>query len=137
MAEPLSDAFVLFGATGDLAFKKIFPALHSMLKRGQKPFPIVGVSRGGSSLEVLRERARGSIQEFGGGMDEKAFEALAKNLRYVDGDYTKPELFQKIKQTINCVRIYPPRKRDRRAILDAAAPVVQAPPLRRQSVAAE
>jgi glucose-6-phosphate 1-dehydrogenase len=101
MAEPLSDAFVLFGATGDLAFKKIFPALHWMLKRGQKPLPIVGVSRGGSSLEALRERARTSIQEYGGGVDEKAFDALAKNLRYVDGDYTKEELFRKIKQTVS------------------------------------
>jgi glucose-6-phosphate 1-dehydrogenase len=101
MAEPLSDAFVLFGATGDLAFKKIFPALHSMLKRGHRPFPIVGVSRGGSSLENLQERARASIQEFGGGIDEKAFALLAQNLRYVDGDYTKPELFQKIKQTVS------------------------------------
>ena len=53
MAEPLSDAFVLFGATGDLAFKKIFPALHWMLKRGHAPFPIVGVSRGGSSLDMF------------------------------------------------------------------------------------
>ena len=86
MAEPVSDAFVLFGATGDLAFKKIFPALHWMLKRGHAPFPIVGVSRGGSSLENLRERARASIQEFGGGVDEKAFGVLAQNLRYVDGD---------------------------------------------------
>jgi len=48
-----SDAFVLFGATGDLAYKKIFPALHSMIKRGNPGFPVVGVSRGGSSLEQL------------------------------------------------------------------------------------
>jgi glucose-6-phosphate 1-dehydrogenase len=101
MAEPLSDAFVLFGATGDLAFKKIFPALHWMLKRGHKPLPIVGVSRGGSSLEALTERVRASIQEYGGGVDEKAFAAIATNLRYVDGDYTKPELFNKIKQTVS------------------------------------
>jgi glucose-6-phosphate 1-dehydrogenase len=71
-----------------------------MLKRGHKPFPIVGVSRGGSSLEALTERVRASIQEYGGGVDEKAFESIAKNLRYVDGDYTKPELFNKIKQTV-------------------------------------
>ena len=101
MAEPVSDAFVLFGATGDLAFKKIFPALHWMLKRGHAPFPIVGVSRGGSSLENLRERARASITEFGGGVDEKAFTTLSQNLRYVDGDYTKEELFRKIKQTLD------------------------------------
>src|SRR6478752_1729722 len=100
MPEPISDAFVLFGATGDLAFKKIFPALHSMLKRGHAPFPIVGVSRGGSSLENLRERVRASVQEYGGGVDEKTFTLLAPNLRYVDGDYTKPELFHKIHRTV-------------------------------------
>jgi glucose-6-phosphate 1-dehydrogenase len=101
MAEPLSDAFVLFGATGDLAFKKIFPALHWIIKRGNPGFPIVGVSRGGSSLEALRERVRASIQEFGGGVDERAFAIIAENLRYVDGDYTKEELFRKIKQTVS------------------------------------
>lgn len=101
MAEPLSDAFVLFGATGDLAFKKIFPALHWMLKRGAAPFLVVGVSRGGSSLENLRERAHASIQEFGGGVDEKAFTTLSQSLRYVDGDYTKEELFRKIRQTLD------------------------------------
>jgi glucose-6-phosphate 1-dehydrogenase len=101
MAEPVSDAFVLFGATGDLAFKKIFPAIHSMLKRGHAPFPIVGVSRGGSSLDALRERVRASVQEFGGGVDEKAFGILAQSLRYVDGDYTKQELFDKIKQQLS------------------------------------
>ncbi len=101
MAEQPSDAFVLFGATGDLAFKKIFPALHWMFKRGQPGFPIVGVSRGGSSLEALRVRVRESIQEYGGGVDERAFGILAQNLCYVDGDYTKEELFRKIKQTVS------------------------------------
>ena len=95
-----SDAFVLFGATGDLAFKKIFPALHWMIKRGNPGFPIVGVSRGGSSLEKLRDRARESIQEFGGGIDERAFEILAKNLAYVDGDYRTEELFRKLRETL-------------------------------------
>jgi glucose-6-phosphate 1-dehydrogenase len=93
-----SDAFVLFGATGDLAYKKIFPALHSMIKRGSPGFPIVGVSRGGSSLENLRERARASVAEYGGGVDEKAFAVLAKNLDYVDGDYRTQELFTKIRE---------------------------------------
>jgi glucose-6-phosphate 1-dehydrogenase len=100
MAEQNSDALVLFGATGDLAYKKIFPALHSMFKRGLPGFPIVGVSRGGSSLEALRERAGEAIRENGGGFDERAFSVLASNLRYVDGDYTKEELFQKIGQTV-------------------------------------
>ena len=63
MSEPVqSDAFVLFGATGDLAYKKIFPALHSVIKRGSPGFPIIGVSRGGSSLDKLRERGAGSIR---------------------------------------------------------------------------
>ncbi len=100
MSETLSDAFVLFGATGDLAYKKIFPAIHAMLKRGAPPFPIVGVSRGGSSLEKLRERARSSIKEYGGGVDEQAFKALSDNLSYVDGDYRTHELFQKIRAAL-------------------------------------
>src|SRR6187402_2752549 len=99
--EVQSDAFVLFGATGDLAYKKIFPALHSMIKRGHSPGLIVGVSRGGSSLEKLRERARASVQEFGGGVDEEAFKKLCESLRYVDGDYRTPELFQKIRDALN------------------------------------
>lgn len=98
---PVSDAFVLFGATGDLAFKKIFPALHAMFKRGNPGFLVVGVSRGGSSLEGLLERARASVQQYGGGVDERAFSILAQNLRYVDGDYTKPELFAKIRETVS------------------------------------
>jgi glucose-6-phosphate 1-dehydrogenase len=100
-----SDAFVLFGATGDLAYKKIFPALHSMIKRGNNGFPIIGVSRGGSSLEKLRERVRESIKEFGGGVDERAFEVLAKNLSYVDGDYRTEELFRKLKEALGKARV--------------------------------
>ena len=95
-----SDAFVLFGATGDLALKKIFPALHSMIKRGHNTGTILGVSRGGSSLEKLRERARESITQYGGGVDEAAFKTLCSNLRYVDGDYRTPELFNKIRETL-------------------------------------
>jgi glucose-6-phosphate 1-dehydrogenase len=100
MSEQQSDAFVLFGATGDLAFKKIFPALHWMIKRGNPGFPVVGVSRGGSSLEALKERAKQSIAEFGGGVDERAFEVLAKNLTYVDGDYRTEEFFRKLRETL-------------------------------------
>ena len=100
MPEAHSDAFVLFGATGDLAYKKIFPALHSMIKRGNSPGTIVGVSRGGSSLEKLRERVRESIKEYGGGVDESAFQTLCQSLRYVDGDYRTPELFGKIREAL-------------------------------------
>src|SRR5450432_3147926 len=100
MSEVNSDAFVLFGATGDLAYKKIFPALHSMIKRGHNTGTILGVSRGGSSLEKLKERAKDSIQEYGGGVDEAAFNTLCTNLRYVDGDYRTPELFAKIREAL-------------------------------------
>ncbi|HEY3494556.1 MAG TPA: glucose-6-phosphate dehydrogenase, partial [Polyangiaceae bacterium] len=100
-----SDAFVLFGATGDLAYKKIFPALHWMIKRGNPGFPIIGVSRGGSSLEKLRERAKESIQEYGGGVDERAFDILAKNLSYVDGDYRTEELFRKLREALGKARL--------------------------------
>ncbi|HET9958399.1 MAG TPA: glucose-6-phosphate dehydrogenase [Polyangiaceae bacterium] len=102
-SELASDALVLFGATGDLAFKKIFPALYSMLRRGHAPFPIVGVSRGGSSLEDLRSRVRASVSN-NNGLDEKAFSALADNLHYVDGDYRTVELFDKLRQTLGDAR---------------------------------
>lgn len=95
-----SDALVLFGATGDLAFRKIFPALHAMVRRGHAAFPIVGVSRGGSNLEQLTARVRESIQEFGGGVDEASFEMLARQLRYVEGDYFTPDLFEKLRQAL-------------------------------------
>jgi glucose-6-phosphate 1-dehydrogenase len=99
--DPGSDALVLFGATGDLAFKKIFPAIYSMLKRGHAPFLVVGVSRGGSSLEDLKKRVRASVEPAsGGGVDERVFALLADNLRYVDGDYRTVELFEKLKQTL-------------------------------------
>ena len=104
MSEIQSDAFVLFGATGDLALKKIFPALHSMIKRGANTGTILGVSRGGSSLEKLRERARESITEYGGGVDEEAFKTLCANLRYVDGDYRTPELFAKIREALGSAK---------------------------------
>ena len=99
--DPGSDALVLFGATGDLAFKKIFPAIYSMLKRGHAPFLVVGVSRGGSSLEDLKKRVRASVEPAsGGGVDERVFALFADNLRYVDGDYRTVELFEKLKQTL-------------------------------------
>jgi glucose-6-phosphate 1-dehydrogenase len=103
--DPGSDALVLFGATGDLAFKKIFPAIYSMLKRGHAPFLVVGVSRGGSSLEDLKKRVRASVEPAsGGGIDERVFSLLADNLRYVDGDYRTVELFEKLKQTLGSAK---------------------------------
>ena len=68
-----SDAFVFFGATGDLAYKKIFPALQSMVRQGTLDVPVIGVAKSGWTIEQLRERARDSITKHGGGVDEEAF----------------------------------------------------------------
>jgi glucose-6-phosphate 1-dehydrogenase len=93
-----SDAFVFFGATGDLAYKKIFPALYAMV-RGGLSIPIIGMARAGWTLDKLRARARDSI-EHGGDFDAGCFEKLAAQLRYVDGDYTDPATFTKLKQAL-------------------------------------
>lgn len=99
MATPVSDAFVFFGATGDLAYKKIFPALQAMIRRGELDMPLIGVSRGGWSLERLRERAHSSL-EANGGVDEDAFARLSGQLRYIDGDYSDPDTFRRLKQAL-------------------------------------
>ena len=91
-----SDALVFFGATGDLAYKKIFPALQAMAKRGKLDFPVVGVARSGMELPQLIERARASCTEYGG-LDEAAFLVLARQLKYVDGDYAEPSTFARLK----------------------------------------
>src|SRR5256885_5070974 len=84
---PRSDALVFFGATGDLAYKKIFPALQAMARRGRLDFPVVGVAKSGWTRDQLVERAKASVIEHGGGVDTSAFPILAERLRYVDGDY--------------------------------------------------
>jgi glucose-6-phosphate 1-dehydrogenase len=66
----LSDAFAFFGAPGDLAYKKIFPALHNRVRQGTLKVPVIGIAKSGWSIDQLRERARDSIEEFGGGVDE-------------------------------------------------------------------
>ena len=99
-----SDALVLFGATGDLAYKKIFPALYAMVRRGHPPFPIVGVSRGGSDLEGLRSRIRESVANASESVDEPAFNALVKELRYVEGDYATADLFEKIRSALGAAK---------------------------------
>ena len=93
MSEPHSDALVFFGATGDLAYKKIFPSLQTLVKRGRLDVPVVGVANAGWTLEQLRARALERLKEHGGG-DAAAFERLSGLLRYVDGDYKDPATFQ-------------------------------------------
>jgi glucose-6-phosphate 1-dehydrogenase len=93
---PRSDAFVFFGATGDLAYKKIFPALQSLVRRGLLGVPIVGVAKSGWELPQLVARARASVSEHGG-LDEAAFAKLVAQLHYVDGDYRDAATFEGIR----------------------------------------
>src|ERR1700688_2488135 len=95
-----SDALVFFGATGDLAYKKIFPALQSMMKRGHLDVPVIGVAKVGWNLEQFRARAHDSLEKHGG-VDTGAFDKLGRLLRYVDGDYTDPATFQAIRKELN------------------------------------
>jgi glucose-6-phosphate 1-dehydrogenase len=92
-----SDALVFFGITGDLAYKKIFPALQSMIRRGHLDMPIVGVARSGWSVEKLRERAHASLTEHGG-VDEAAFAKLVELLKYVDGDYSSESTYTALRR---------------------------------------
>jgi glucose-6-phosphate 1-dehydrogenase len=99
MSDPHSDALVFFGATGDLAYKKIFPALQAMLKRGHLDVPVIGVAKAGWSLEQFRARAYDSLKNHGG-VDAAAFDKLSGLLRYVDGDYADPATFQAIRKQL-------------------------------------
>jgi glucose-6-phosphate 1-dehydrogenase len=99
MSEPRSDALVFFGATGDLAYKKIFPSLQAMLKRGHLDVPVIGVAKAGWTLEQLRARARDSLEKHGG-LDESAFDKLSGLLRYVDGDYADAATFEAIRKQL-------------------------------------
>src|SRR5580698_9412928 len=94
-----SDAFVFFGATGDLAYKKIFPSLHAMMKRGNLNVPVIGVAKEDWTLEQFRARALDSIEKHGG-VDRGAFEKLSGLLRYVGGDYGDPATFRAIRQEL-------------------------------------
>jgi glucose-6-phosphate 1-dehydrogenase len=94
-----SDAFVFFGATGDLAYKQIFPALQALVRRGHMQVPIVGVGRSGWGLDKLIERARASIKEHGS-YDDKAFAKLAALLKYIDGDYREESTFTKLHEAL-------------------------------------
>ncbi len=94
-----ADTLVFFGATGDLAYKKIFPALQAMVKRGTLSVPVIGVARGGWNLDKLKARAKDSVEKHGG-LDPAAFEKFSGLLQYVDGDYNDPATFQNLCQKI-------------------------------------
>src|ERR1700736_6608953 len=95
-----SDALVLFGAMGDLAHKKIFPALYHMVRRGHLDVPVIGIARAGRTNEHLKERVRDSVQQQGGDINQEALARLLKLLRYVGGDYETPGTFDLLKKTL-------------------------------------
>jgi glucose-6-phosphate 1-dehydrogenase len=95
-----ADALVLFGAMGDLAHKKIFPALYHMVRHGHLNVPVIGIARGARTDEHLKERVRDSIQQQGGEINQGALAKLLNLLRYVGGDYEKPETFELLKKTL-------------------------------------
>src|SRR5262245_47922091 len=90
-----ADALVFFGATGDLAYKKIFPALHGMARRGRLDMPVIGVAKSGWTLEQLRRRAEESVEQHGG-IDRDAFDRLMRVLTYIDGDYADETTFHQL-----------------------------------------
>jgi len=103
VSAPHSDALVFFGATGDLAYKKIFPSLQALLKRGDLDVPVIGVAKAGWNLDQLKARARYSLEKHGS-FEPAAFEKLAGLLRYVDGDYQDPATFQALHQELAAAR---------------------------------
>jgi glucose-6-phosphate 1-dehydrogenase len=94
-----SDALVFFGATGDLAYKKVFPAIQNLIQHGHLDVPVIGVAKAGWTLEQFQARARDSLAQHGG-VDETAFGKLLEQLRYVDGDYADLETFQQLRQAL-------------------------------------
>jgi glucose-6-phosphate 1-dehydrogenase len=94
-----SDALVFFGATGDLAYKKIFPALQAMIKRGTLNVPVIGVAKAGWGLDQLKARAKDSLEQHGG-LDPAAWAKLSSLLGYVDGDYSDPETFVAVRKAL-------------------------------------
>ncbi|MBA3764916.1 MAG: glucose-6-phosphate dehydrogenase [Actinobacteria bacterium] len=97
--QPSADALVIFGITGDLAEQKIIPALQAMVRRGSLDVPIVGVARSGWDLEKFQTHVRAALERRSD-FDEAAFGRLASQLRYVDGDYTDPDTFDRLREAL-------------------------------------
>lgn len=99
-----SDALVFFGATGDLAYKQIFPALAQMVAADELDVPVIGVANAGWGLEQLIARARDSLQHHGFSLNDGVFDHLASLLRYVDGDYNDPGTFTKLRERLGAAK---------------------------------
>jgi glucose-6-phosphate 1-dehydrogenase len=103
MAQPISDALVFFGATGDLAYKQIFPSLQRLAKRDKLKGPVIGVAKSGWTLDDLKDRARKSMESHGG-VDPEGFDKLLARLRYVDGDYGDIATFRQVRKELGDAR---------------------------------
>lgn len=103
MTKPRSDAFVFFGATGDLAYKKIFPALQKLIQDGELDMPIIGIAKAGWDLDGLKKRARDSLEKHGG-VDEAAMERLFSQLHYIDGDYNDEDTYTRLRTALGSAR---------------------------------
>src|SRR5437588_8322322 len=95
-----ADALVLFGAMGDLAHKKIFPALYHMVRQGHLDAPVIGVAKAGRTNEHLKERVRDSVQQHVKRVDQQVFAKLLRLLRYVGGDYQEPATFDHLRHAL-------------------------------------
>jgi glucose-6-phosphate 1-dehydrogenase len=104
MINTQSDAFVFFGATGDLAYKKIFPALYAMVRRDGLNIPIIGMGRGDWNLEKLQARARDSVQHSGDEIEEKSFAKFAALLRFSDGDYAAADTYSNLRKALGSAK---------------------------------
>jgi glucose-6-phosphate 1-dehydrogenase len=101
--QPYSDALVFFGATGDLAYKQIFPSLQKLAKRGKLAGPVIGVAKAGWNLEQFKQRAQDSVEKHGG-VDPVGFPLLLSKLRYVDGDYKDPQTFLNVRKELGAAK---------------------------------
>src|SRR5438445_11983769 len=99
MNQEKTDALVFFGAIGDLAHKKIFPALQALAKRGNLDMPVIGAAKAGWTHDQLKQRARDSVENYGS-LDPEAFAQLSRCLRYIDGDYGDPATFQRLRREL-------------------------------------
>jgi glucose-6-phosphate 1-dehydrogenase len=103
MSKEETDALVFFGATGDLAHKKIFPALQALAKRGDLDIPLIGVAKAGWTLDQLKARAQDSVERYGG-LDPEAFGRLSGLMDYVDGDYAEATTFQELRRKLGAAQ---------------------------------
>ncbi|MGA3223579.1 MAG: glucose-6-phosphate dehydrogenase [Acidobacteriaceae bacterium] len=101
--QPYSDAVVFFGATGDLAYKQIFPSLQKLAKRGKLAGPVIGVAKAGWNLDQFKQRAQDSVEKHGG-LDPVGFPQLLAKLRYVDGDYNDPQTFANVRTELGSAK---------------------------------